>query len=342
MPTIYLTHTPQAYELYFGEPALTCLQKLGKVVCNQDNSEPTSEALVQAAQDCDIIVAFRIPAIPAYVFDQLPKLAAVCRVAVDVRNIDISAASRHGILVTRATPGFGPSVAEWIVGAMIALSRSICASAETYHAGQEPRAMMGSELRYSTLGVIGYGTIGQYLCRLARAFGMRILVHDPYVSIDEDGIEQVDFKTLLNKADFITCLAPATEETQDLMDRDAFAQMRHSAYFINASRGNLVNEDALKEALDEGIIAGAALDVGMTTDQCPPMSLASHPRVIATPHIGGLTRPAVAHQAMDAVNQVTAILAGRTPPGAINADRAWRTKRLYEQVMSKESSTNDD
>lgn len=341
MPTIYLTHTPQALELYFGETELTRLQKLGRVVRNLDDSIPTSDALIEAARDCDIIVAFRIPAIPALVLDQLPQLAAICRVAVDVRNIDLAAASRHGILVTQATPGFGPSVSEWIIGAMIALSRSICQSAATYHAGSEPIAMMGRELRHSTLGVIGYGTIGQYLCRLARAFGMNVLVHDPFVSVNQDVGQQVDLDTLLNKSDFVTCLAPATPENNDLMDHHAFAQMRRSAYFINASRGNLVNESALKEALDNQTIAGAALDVGMTTDQCPSPLLASHPRVIATPHIGGLTPSAAAHQAMDAVNQVKAILAGHTPSGALNADNAWRTKRLYERIKQKENSNYD-
>src|SRR5690606_22368896 len=174
-PTIYLTHDSQAHDLYFGDSALSRLQTLGTVLRNPGDVELTPEHLVESARDCDIIVAFRIPAIPADVLDRLPRLAAVCRVAVDVRNIDLAAASRNGILVRHATLRFGPSVAEWVVGAMLALARSICDYNASYHQGGEPAAAMGRELGHSTLGIIGYGTIGQYLSRLALAFGMKVL-----------------------------------------------------------------------------------------------------------------------------------------------------------------------
>ncbi len=334
MPTIYLTHDPQAHALYFGDAALARLQSLGTVLRDRGDVEPSPEHLAQAAQDCDIIVAFRVPAIPAQVLDSLPRLAAICRVAVDVRNIDLPAASRHGILVTHATPGFGPSVAEWAIGVMLALSRNICRAGAAYHQGMEPPANMGRELRHSTLGIIGHGTIGQYLSRLALAFDMKVMVHDPYVSVQDEAIEQVSFDTLLDRADFVACLAPATPETQHIMNGAAFSKMRRSAFFINASRGELVDEAALLHALDNEIIAGAALDVGMAADQRPSLALARHPRVIATPHIGGLTPPAAAHQAMDAVKQVEAILAGRTPYGALNAADAWRTERLRRRLDS--------
>src|SRR5690606_29886195 len=175
MPTIYLARDPQAHALYFGDAALSRLQRLGTVLRHSGDGEPSPEQLLESAQDCDIIVAFRIPAIPAQVLDRLPRLAAVCRVAVDVRNIDVAAASRNGILVTQATPGFGPSVAEWAIGAMLALARGLCDYNASYHQGGEPVAAMGRELGHSTLGIIGYGTIGQYLSRLALAFGMKVL-----------------------------------------------------------------------------------------------------------------------------------------------------------------------
>lgn len=339
-PTIYLTHDSQAHDLYFGDSALSRLQTLGTVLRNPGDVELTPEHLVESARDCDIIVAFRIPAIPADVLDRLPRLAAVCRVAVDVRNIDLAAASRNGILVTQATPGFGPSVAEWVVGAMLALARSICDYNASYHQGGEPAAAMGRELGHSTLGIIGYGTIGQYLSRLALAFGMKVLVHDPYASVQDDAIAQLNLNALLDRSDFVACLAPATAETQGLMGKSAFHAMRRSAYFINASRGELVDEAALLHALDNGTIAGAALDVGMSADQRPSPALAMHPRVIATPHIGGLTPPAATHQAMDAVRQVEAILAGRTPYGALNGADAWRTARLH-QCLNRDKENNN-
>jgi D-3-phosphoglycerate dehydrogenase len=127
----------------------------------------------------------------------------------------------------------------------------------------------------------------------------------------------------------VVCLATATPETENLMDADAFAAMKPSAFFINASRGNLVDEGALLAALDAGRIAGAALDVGRAPDQMPSPRLARHPRVVATPHIGGLTVPAIEHQSMETARQVADIVAGRIPPGAVNAGAAHRLQARF-------------
>jgi len=331
-PTIYLTHSREAFALYYGQRALARLQALGHVIRNDSDDEPDPDALAEAARDCDIIVAFRIPAIPAPVFDRLPRLAAVCRVAVDVRNIDVEAASRNGILVTRASPGFGASVAEWAIGAMISLGRGVHRYDASYHRGIVPAPSMGGELRGATLGVVGYGTIGQYLCRLALAFGMRVQVHDPYVTADDPGIEQAALDDLLAQSDYVVCLAPANAQTAGMMGRAAFAAMRRGAYFVNASRGELVDEAALLDALEDGTIAGCALDVGRARDQMPSPALAAHPRVIATPHIGGLTPNATEHQALDAAGQVADILAGRMPAGALNAHQAQRLGALRQRL----------
>jgi len=331
-PTIYLTHSREAFALYYGQRALARLQALGQVIRNDSDDELEPDALAHAARDCDIIVAFRIPAIPAHVLDRLPRLAAVCRVAVDVRNIDIETASRNGILVTRASPGFGASVAEWTIGAMISLGRGMHRYDASYHRGIVPTPSMGGELRGASLGVMGYGTIGQHLCRLALAFGMRVRVYDPYVAIDDAGIEQTTLDQALAQSDYVVCLAPANAQTEGMMGRAAFAAMRRGAYFINASRGELVDEAALLDALDSGAIAGCALDVGRARDQMPSPALAAHPRVIATPHIGGLTPNATEHQAMDSADQVADILAGRMPAGALNAAQARRLGTLRERL----------
>jgi D-3-phosphoglycerate dehydrogenase / 2-oxoglutarate reductase len=124
------------------------------------------------------------------------------------------------------------------------------------------------------------------------------------------------------------CLAGATRETENMMNAHAFARMKPSAFFINASRGELVDELALEQALDAGQIAGCALDVGRAPDQMPTPSLARHPKVVANPHIGGLTPQAAEHQALETVAQVAEILQGRAPPGAVNANAATRLQRL--------------
>jgi D-3-phosphoglycerate dehydrogenase len=186
---------------------------------------------------------------------------------------------------------------------------------------------MGKELRDATLGVVGYGHIGRQVCTLAQAFGMQVLVHDPHVQTAEAGVSLVSWERLLSDSDHVVCLAPATAETENLFNANAFAQMKPGAWFINAARGNLVDEDALRHALDHGPLAGAALDVGRGPDQTPSLTLAQHPQVIATPHIGGLTPPATEHQALETVAQARALLQGLVPEGAVNAPDAsrWRT-----------------
>ena len=129
-------------------------------------------------------------------------------------------------------------------------------------------------------------------------------------------------------SDFVTCLAVATAETENLMNAAAFARMRRGAFFLNLSRGNLVDEEALEEALDEKRIAGAAMDVGAAQDQKPSLRLARRADVIATPHIAGLTPSAIEHQAFDTVEQARALIAGEMPPGAVNAEKATRLSRL--------------
>jgi D-3-phosphoglycerate dehydrogenase len=328
MTKIYLTHSPDALKNYYGERALADMRALGEVTLNTLGRPLSVDELIREAQGHEIVIASRDAAAPAELFQQLPQLVAYCRVAVDIRNIDVDAASRHGVLVTRATPGFDTSVAEWVVGVMIDLGRGISAAAAAYWQHSAPVIAMGRELRGSVLGIVGYGFIGQRLAELGVALGMRVVVSDPMVTINAPGVEQVSFEDVLARGDYVVCLAPATPDTANLFDRVAFARMRPEAFFINASRGELLDEDALLHALNSGVIAGAAVDVGRAPDQMPSPELAAHPRLIASPHIGGLTPSATQHQAMDTVQQVRAMLQGAMPKHAVNADLAARLARL--------------
>ncbi|HUN45907.1 MAG TPA: NAD(P)-dependent oxidoreductase, partial [Stellaceae bacterium] len=233
-----------------------------------------------------------------------------------------------GILVTRATPGFIPSVAELALGFMVDLARRVPDGVQEYRAGGDANVHMGRQLKGSVLGILGYGVIGQYLARLGVALGMTVLVSDPYTKPTDPEIRDTPMETLLAEADFVVCLVVANEQTENLMNAAAFARMKPSAYFINLSRGNLVDEAALEQALDARRIAGAAMDVGRAPDQKPSLRLASRKDVIATPHVGGLTPQAVEHQAFDTVTQARELLAGRVPPGAVNLSEASRLKRL--------------
>ena len=334
MTRIFLTHNRAALRHYYGDRAFQMLTALGEVSFHDSDAETTQDDIIRQARDCEILVSFRVPPVDTQLMQALPNLAAICRVAVDVRNIDLECANRLGILVARATPGFGPSVAEWVIGVMISLARHIDVASATYHGGREPVPMMGRELRAATLGIIGYGTIGQYLSKLARGFGMSVIVNDPFTTIEhETGVQQCSLDDLLTQSDFVACLAPATADTAHLMNLARFQQMRRSAYFINASRAELVNETDLLQALDSGLIAGCALDVGSSKDQMPSLRLASHPKVIATPHVGGLTPEASEHQAMDSVRQVRDLLEGRVPAPCLNAPYAIRARDRFGLVL---------
>jgi D-3-phosphoglycerate dehydrogenase len=186
---------------------------------------------------------------------------------------------------------------------------------------------MGRQLRGATIGIIGYGAIGSYLAQIAHALGMRVLVRDPYKRAAAP-LLNVDLATLLAQSDFVVPLAVANAETENLIDAGALAQMKPTAWLINASRGDLVDEAALERALDAKAIAGAALDVGRAPDQMPSLHLARRADVLATPHIGGLTPEAIEHQALETARQAAAIVRGEIPPGAVNADKATRLARL--------------
>ena len=281
------------------------------------------EALVAAAADCDLVVSYRQSPAPAALFERLPQLVAFLRCAVDIRNVDVAAASRAGVLVTRASAGFVPAVSELVLGFLVDLSRGVSRSSAEYHAGRVPQARTGRELRGSTLGIIGYGAIGREVARVAKVLGMRVLVNDPYVQ----NVEQTPLDALLAQSDYVVPLAVATPETENLMNDAAFAKMKRGACFINVSRGNLVDEAALERALDSGRLAGCALDVGRAPDQMPTPALAARPDVIATPHTAGLTLPAIEHQSLETVAQAGEILQGRAPKGAVNVEH-WTRKEL--------------
>jgi D-3-phosphoglycerate dehydrogenase len=230
------------------------------------------------------------------------------------------------VLVTRAKPGFVESVTELVLGFLVDLNRGISRASAAYQAGEVPIARMGRQLAGTTIGIIGYGAIGRALAPLVANLGMRVLISDPHVTVENPNFRQVDLPTLLAGSDHLVCLAIANEATENLINAEAFARMRRDAVFINVSRGNLVDEAALASAISEGRIAGAAIDVGRAPDQMPTPAIAKLEGVIATPHIGGLTPPAIEAQALHTVEQVSALVSGAVPDGAVN-EQSW-TRRI--------------
>ncbi|MGH6899464.1 MAG: NAD(P)-dependent oxidoreductase [Geminicoccaceae bacterium] len=330
MARILLTHAGDARAHYYGDEALARLREQGEVRLNETGAPLTSEQLIELARGCRVIVSDRATAGPSAVFERLPELVAFVRCAVDIRNVDVGAASAAGVLITRASPGFVDAVAELALGLMIDLARGVSDATILYRAGAAPAVRMGRQLRGSTLGIVGYGHIGTRLAQLGVALGMRVLINDPHVQVVEPELTQSDLGTLLVESDFVVILAVATAETENLIGAEELGRMKPSACLINVARGNLIDEAALETALTEGLIAGCAMDVGRAPDQMPSPHLARLSNVVATPHIGGLVPESIRHQALETTRQVAEILHGRAPPGAVNPERAARLSRLRQ------------
>lgn len=241
-------------------------------------------------------------------------LKVVGRMGVGVDNIDLKAAEAHGVTVVNCPVATTVSVAELTLGLMLSLIRDIPkADAGTKSGEWLKKELVGTELYGKTLGVIGFGNIGEAVARRALAFDMQVIAADPVRKPDEikaAGAEPVDLETLLAQSDIITLHIPHINATHHILDAEAFKQMKDGVRIICAARGGVIDEDALLAALESGKVAGAALDVFETE---PPGEdpLALHPKVIGTPHIGAQTREAQLRAGHDIVSEVVTALEGQ-------------------------------
>src|SRR5689334_11283619 len=204
---VLLAHTPQMRRDYYAERSLSGLRAVADVKLHEGDTALDAAALVDAARDADIVVADRMTPGPGEIFAKLPGLRAFVRCAVDIRNIDVAAATAAGVLVTRASPGFVQSVAELALGYMVDLSRGVSRATADYHAGRAPEVVMGRQLAGSRIGIIGYGAIGRYLAGLAKVLAMEVLVADPFATIEDKAIRHVPLEELLSASDYVVCLA---------------------------------------------------------------------------------------------------------------------------------------
>ncbi|MGY4292712.1 phosphoglycerate dehydrogenase-like enzyme [Bradyrhizobium sp. i1.4.4] len=176
---VLLAHTPEMRRNYYGDRSLNGLRAAAEVILHESDDTLDAVTLVRAAGDADIIVADRMTEGRGEIFAQLPRLRAFVRCAVDIRNVDVDAASNAGVLVTRAGPGFVQAVAELAIGYMVDLSRGVSRATADYQAGRRVEARMGRQLAGSRIGIIGYGSIGRYLAEIAKVMRMEVLVSDP-------------------------------------------------------------------------------------------------------------------------------------------------------------------
>jgi D-3-phosphoglycerate dehydrogenase len=245
--------------------------------------------------DADALLVRSATKVTREVIDAATRLKIVARAGSGVDNVDLDAASARGIVVTNAPGGNSISVAEHAFALMLALARSVAtADGAMKQQRWEKKSLMGAELRDKTLGVVGFGRIGQAVAHRARAFGMRILAHDPFIAAhvaEELDVELVTLDALCAAADYITLHLPVTDQTRNLFDAARLAACRPGVRIVNTARGELVDEQALVAALASGQVGGAGLDVFVKE---PPMdwALAASPRVVATPHIAASTAEA--------------------------------------------------
>jgi D-3-phosphoglycerate dehydrogenase len=255
----------------------------------------TPDVLVADVAEADAILVRSATKVDARLMDAAPNLRIIARAGTGVDNVDVAAASSRGILVVNAPGANSISVAEHACALMLALARSVPAADRAMKSAKwEKKRFLGTELRGKTLGIAGLGRIGQEVAQRARAFGMRVVAHDPYISGELAaglGVELMSLDDVCASADYLTLHLPSTPETKHLFDERRFARCKAGIRLINTARGELVDEAALRRAIESGIVGAAALDV-FETEPPADWSLAQLPQVIATPHIAASTEEA--------------------------------------------------
>ena len=270
--------------------------------------------------------------VDARLLEAAPELKVVGRAGVGVDNIDVAAASERGVAVVNAPGGNTVSAAELTMALLLSVARRVSEADRSMREGRWDRAnLQGVELRGRTLGVVGAGRIGSTVADRCRAFGMRVIVHDPYLSADrlaELRSVVVEMDQLLAEADVITLHVPLTDETRGLIGESALLKMKKGSFLVNLSRGGVVDEAALARALIEGRIAGAGLDVYETEPLPPESPLLSAPNLVLTPHLGASTKEAQVQVALEVAANLRAALAFGDLTHAINAAEIARAAGL--------------
>jgi D-3-phosphoglycerate dehydrogenase len=261
------------------------------------------KALLEQVSDATALVVRNQTAVDAELLQRASRLKVVGRLGVGVDNIDLKAAAARGVTVVTARGANAVAVAEYVFACLLHFAKALSAVDDAVRRGRWDRTLGGSELWGKTLGIVGLGDIGQRVAMRARAFGMEVMAADPVASethwaVMELGVKLTDLPTLLSSADFVTLHLPLTPETYHLVGKKELYLMKPTAYLINAARGGIVDEAALAEALTQGRLRGAALDVREVEPPPAADPLAHVPQLLLTSHIAGLTEEAGVRVAM--------------------------------------------
>ena len=301
------------------------------------------EELIEIIGDYDGLAIRSATKVTPPVLAAAKNLKVIGRAGIGVDNVDMKAATESGVVVMNTPFGNSITTAEHAIAMMFALARQIPEANTSTHDGKwEKSRFMGVELTSKTLGVIGCGNIGSIVAERAIGLRMRVVAFDPYLSPERAldlGVEKVELDELLSRADFITLHTPLTDQTRGVLDAEALAKTKKGVRIINCARGGLIDEEALKEALDSGQVAGAALDV-FAEEPAKSHILFGHPNVVCTPHLGASTQEAQENVALQVAEQISEFLTTGGVQNALNmpsisAEEAPRLKpfvKLAEQL----------
>jgi D-3-phosphoglycerate dehydrogenase / 2-oxoglutarate reductase len=301
------------------QAGLLLLEQVARVDVRTDLSP---EELIQVIPDYDALMIRSGTRVTKEVIEAGAKLQIIGRAGVGVDNVDVPAATRKGIVVVNSPEGNTIAAAEHTLALLMAISRHIPDANQSVKAGKwERKKFTGVELYKKTLGIVGLGKIGSHVAGVARAMGMKLLAYDPYLSnerAEQIGCSLVELDFLFREADYITLHLPKTPETQHLINTETLAKMKPTARIVNCARGGIIDEAAIAEALNKGVIAGAALDVfeNEPLGESPLVHVTGD--IILTPHLGASTEEAQTNVAIDVAEQIRDVLLGRTARSAVN------------------------
>jgi len=280
------------------------------------------QELMEILGDYDALIVRSETKVTPEVISAGKRLQVIARAGIGVDNIDLDAATSGGIAVVNAPTGNTVAAAEHTLALLLALARNLPKAHQSLGQGHWDRsAFMGVEVRNKTLGIIGLGRVGSEVARRAQSFAMRLIACDPFVAPDYArvlGVELVPLERLLAESDFVTIHTPSSDSTYHLIGAPELAKMKPGSRIINVARGGLIDEDALLKALDEGELAGAALDV-FSKEPPGDSPLVKHPKVVVTPHLGASTQEAQWEVAIEVAEQVMAVLRGEPARNTVNA-----------------------
>ena len=294
----------------------------------QGEIPPPREVIEEKVRGVDGLLSLLTDPVNGAVMDAAgPQLRVISNYAVGYDNIDVTAATQRGILVTN-TPGvLTDTTADFAFSLLMSAARRVVEGADYVRAGKwrtwGPILLLGQDVHQATLGIIGMGRIGQGMAKRAQGFDMRVLYHDPYCSADPDslfGAQCVGLDTLLAESDFVSVHVPLSPETHHMISTEQFRQMKPTAILINTARGPVVDPEALYQALKDGDIARAALDVTEPEPLPGDYKLSTLPNIIICPHIASASVATRGKMATMAAENLIVALRGETPPNPVNPE----------------------